>query len=257
MTRPDPFAVLRENPTRSAILTDFDGSLARIVDDPPLARPVAAAGEVLERLVQSFGLVAVVSGRPVSFLREVLTADGVVLVGQYGMERLVDGEVVVEDAVRPWLGVAALAADALEAALPGLYVERKGEVACVVHWRPAPEREAEARTAAAAVAEERGLVLLEARMAVELRPPVAIDKGTAVAALVRGFDAALFGGDDRGDLDAYDALDRLVDEGALGVAVRVAVASPEAPPELLARADERVSSPDEFVRALGGLTQPP
>ena len=43
-------------------------------------------------------------------------------------------------------------------------------------------------------------------MAVELRPPVAIDKGDAVRALVEGFDVGAFAGDDTGDLPAFAAL---------------------------------------------------
>jgi trehalose 6-phosphate phosphatase len=78
-------------------------------------------------------------------------------------------------------------------------------------------------------------------MSFELHPPVAIDKGTAVQALVTGDEAACFVGDDRGDLPAFDTLDRLE---ARGVAVlRVAVASAEAPSDLIERADLVVDGP--------------
>ena len=60
-----------------------------------------------------------------------------------------------------------------------------------------------------------------ARLSYELRPPFAIDKGTVVGELVADLDAACFIGDDRGDLFAFDALDRFAADG--GIAVKVAV----------------------------------
>ena len=86
------------------------------------------------------GAVAVVSGRPAAFLRDALAIDGLDYVGTYGLERIVDGEVVLDERVRPYLDAIARAADDAEAALPGLRVERKGEVAVTVHWRDQPER---------------------------------------------------------------------------------------------------------------------
>ena len=73
----------------------------------------------------------------------------------------------------------------------------------------------------------------------EIRPPVPIDKGRAVRELVepRRRAAALFGGDDATDLDAFDALDALVDEGSLETAVRVGVRSDEGPAAIVERAD--------------------
>ena len=78
-----------------------------------------------------------------------------------------------------------------------------------------------------------GLELHPARMAAELRPPIPMDKGTVVEELCDGLDVAAFAGDDAGDLAAFDALDRLEATGRLVGAVRIAVASPEGPPELI------------------------
>jgi trehalose 6-phosphate phosphatase len=90
-------------------------------------------------------------------------------------------------------------------------------------------------------AARRGLEVRAARMSVELHPPVATDKGTALLAAADGLDAVCFLADDRGDLPAFDALDRLAAGGAH--TVRVGVRSGEAPAELLARADLVVDGP--------------
>ena len=52
------------------MIVDFDGTLAPIVADPPAAAPLPGAAAVLTRLARCVGTVAVVSGRPVAFLRE-------------------------------------------------------------------------------------------------------------------------------------------------------------------------------------------
>ena len=79
----------------------------------------------------------------------------------------------------------------------------------------------------------------------ELLPPLDAHKGTAVRALLddRGLTRALFAGDDTTDLDAFEAV------AGLEVGVKVAVASEEAPPELLARADLVVDGPGRPGRA--------
>lgn len=253
MTRPDPFGVLLEEPARTAVLLDFDGSLAPIVDDPAEAAPLPGTAAVLERLARRFGRVAVVSGRPVQFLVRHLPVEGLDLVGLYGMERRIGGDVGVDPEAQPHLGRADAAADEAEAALPGVLVERKDGLTCVLHWRSQPERAADALEVGRAIAERHGLVAREGRMSLELMPPVPVDKGRVTESLCSGMAVALFAGDDRGDLEAFAALDRLVGEGRLRAAVKIAVRSREAPPELLTSADERVAGPEELVEMLRRL----
>lgn len=91
-------------------------------------------------------------------------------------------------------------------------------------------------------------------MVLELVPADRPMKGGAVERLVRerGLDAVLFAGDDVADIDAFEALDRLSDEGML--TLRVAVRAPETPEELVRRADLAVDGPGglvELLRVLG------
>ena len=255
MSLPAVLRPLVENPTRAAVLVDYDGSLAPIVDDPERARPLPEARDVLALLARHLGLVAVVSGRPVAFLRDALGLDGVTCVGQYGLEHLRDGRVVMDPRAEPHLDAVAVAADAAEREFPDLYVERKGRVAVTVHWRTAPARAAAATAWADATAARLGLLVYPTRMARELRPPVPVDKGSAVEALCAGLQAVAFAGDDHGDLAAFDALDRMEADGRLEHAVRIGVRSSEEPPELIARAQVRVEGPDGLAALLSGLAE--
>ena len=240
-------------PTVAALFLDFDGTLAPIVDDPAAARVLPEARAALLRLVSHLGTVAVVSGRPAEFLVDALRIEQLVYAGTYGLERVVDGVVVVDPRVAPWLDAVARAADDAEAALPGLLVERKGRVAVTVHWRTQPERGPEAVVWAEAAASRLGLEApLRGRMAVELRPPVPVDKGTTVIDLARGSTTAAFAGDDAGDLPAFAALRALVQTGALQHAVTIGVASDEGPPEVR-DADVVVKGPRGLAMLLDAL----
>jgi trehalose 6-phosphate phosphatase len=237
----------------AAVLTDYDGTLAPIVHDPAEAVPAAGMTDVLGRLVGRYRRVGVVSGRPVAFLRRHLPVPGLVLVGQYGLERWDGAALVTEPAVAPWREVVAEAAIAAgrDLAPLGVRVERKGEVALALHWRERPGAEPAARDWAAAQAARLGLVAAPGRRVVELRPPVPVDKGVAVRDLCTGLRAACFAGDDLGDVPAFEALDHLAAEGV--AVARVAVRSPELPEALARRADVVVDGPEGVRGALGVL----
>jgi trehalose 6-phosphate phosphatase len=140
-----------------------------------------------------------------------------------------------------------------EAAQPGLYVERKGEVAVTLHWRRAPGLEAEALALGRRLAGELGLHAQPGRLALELRPPIPVDKGIVAEELAARATAALVAGDDHGDLPFFDAVDRLETAGRLLHGLRVAVASPEAPRALVERADLVVDGPPGLLTVLDQL----
>ena len=243
------------DPAHAAIVMDFDGSLAEIVDHPDDARPLDGVVGMLHALVARFGRVAIVSGRPVSFLRAALPVDGLDLIGQYGLERAVGDEIVVDERALGYAEAIAAVADAAEAELGDVFVERKGSVAVTLHWRTCAERGRNAESWAHRAAAAHGLTEYPTKMAVELRPPVAVDKGSAVEQLCAGMDAALFAGDDHGDLSAFAALARLRSAGAIGHAVRIGVRSAEAPAELLETADVVVDGPVGLLELLTGLVR--
>lgn len=242
---------------------DFDGSLSAIVDDPAAARILPAARDALARLVTHVGGIAVVSGRPAAFLAEQVGVRGVVYAGIYGLERFEiagpdapdgrgPGRVVVDPTVAEWSPVVAHLAEAAQAALPGVFVERKGAVSVTLHWRTAPERGDDAQAWAAAAATRHGLHLVPGRMAVELRPPVPVDKGTTVAALARDADVAAFAGDDAGDLPAFAALRRFEADGEITAAITIGVRSDESPADI-ARQDVVVEGPEGLAVLLAAV----
>lgn len=254
-------ARLRERPAETAILCDIDGTLAPIADRPQEAGVPAAARGVLEALSARFALVACISGRRAEEARRMVGLDSLAYIGNHGIERLAPGAArpEIDPAVAPLAGkVRDFAASKFDGRLraAGVRLEDKDAI-WAFHWRgaPDPDRARELLEGVAAAAAAAGLVPHWGRMVLELRPTAAVDKGTAVAAALAGADvrAALYGGDDTTDLDAFRRLRALQDDGTLDLAVCVGIASPEAPAAIAEEADVVVAGPDEFRELLARL----
>jgi trehalose 6-phosphate phosphatase len=248
-------AALSAHPDRTALLVDFDGSLSPIVERADDARPLPTTLAVLERLAAGLGRVAIVSGRPVGFLARHLPVDGLALVGLYGMEQSINGAYSVDPRVEPYLVAVAAATAELEAQLPPDLVEPKSGISVTLHWRPVPDQAEHIVEVARAIGAKHGLGELRTRMAIELRPPIEIDKSFATRGLIEGFDVAAFAGDDYGDLPAFAELGRAVEDGRLRDAVRIGVLSSEAPPDLTGAVDLVVNGPAELLALLTGLAE--
>ncbi|MGQ0743417.1 MAG: trehalose-phosphatase [Acidimicrobiales bacterium] len=252
----DPLGPFWAGPASSGIFSDFDGTLALIVDDPSGAAPYPGTVETLVALGQRVGRVGIISGRPAAFLLGHLGGRGLHLSGLYGLETVTSGSdsVVLAPAVVPWGSVVDQVADQAEfgpgSAPAGVDVERKG-FSVTIHYRRQPQVEAEAQSWAESVAAATGLRVHPARQAVELRPPVRTSKATALMEAAVGLDRVMFMGDDAADLEAFGALDTLAGAGVH--TLRVAVASPEEPEGLAERADVVVEGVVGAVDLLGRL----
>jgi trehalose 6-phosphate phosphatase len=228
-------ARLAERPRESAILLDVDGTLAPIVPRPEdAAVPDETRGE-LARLAMRYALVACLSGRTGADAARVVGVPAIRYVGEHGLE--------LEPEAEAW--AARLAAFATTAGWPA---EPGKRLTLAFHYRNAPDQES-AEAILHCVAERaagEGLRPRWGRKVLEIRPPLEADKGTAVRRLLAeaSLRRALYAGDDTTDLDAFRSL------GGLDLAVRVAVASPEGPPELAEAADIVARSPAELLNYL-------
>ena len=252
---------LRADPSRTAILTDIDGTLAPIVERPEQAAVPERAAELLDLLSERYALVGCVSGRRAAEARRLVGVERIAYAGNHGLELLLPGD--EEPRLDPSLegrerGAAEFLAalDAGELAALGLRCEDKGPIQAL-HWRGAEdERAAEAR--AHEIAADAGRAGLEphwGRKVLEIRPVGGGGKDAAVAALLAadGVATAAYAGDDRTDLDAFRRLRDLRERGELETAICIGVTSPEAPPELAEESDLRVEGPGGWVAILEAL----
>jgi trehalose 6-phosphate phosphatase len=239
--------VLRQAP--SAVVTDIDGTVSAIAPTPAEAMVDPGAKAALALLAERLTAVAVVSGRAPRDGVAMVGLPELIYVGNHGLERIARGT--------PWTHpVAAEAQPAIAAALaeieiaaraaadvPWLLIENKG-VTGTVHYRLAPDQIAAAallEPLARAAADRHGLRLTSGRMIFEVRPALAVNKGTAIRELAQDLDlrGIVFFGDDVTDVDAFRALRELRDAGEAAT-LRVGVLGPDTSPAVLAEIDMSV-----------------
>ena len=220
-------AALLAGPGQALAALDFDGTLSPIVADPAQARAHPAAVAALRRLAGVLGTLAVITGRPAAVAADLGgfgQVPGLIVLGQYGLERWVDGQLTVP---APPPGVAAARAElpallAAAGAPDGVQTEDKG-LAVAVHTRQAADPQAtldRLRAPLAGLAGRHGLTVEPGRLVIELRPP-GTDKGNALKNLVseRKSRAVMFCGDDLGDVAAFGAVRALRGSGIPGLTV--------------------------------------
>jgi trehalose 6-phosphate phosphatase len=254
---------LRAEPARTAILTDFDGTLAPIVEHTEDASLPDGARELLVRLTERYALVGAVSGRRTADVRALIGLDTIAYAGNHGLELMMPGdrEVSPDPSLAGREGDAAAFVATVEAGRldeAGLRIEDKGPIQAI-HWRGVAD-EAAAEAAARVIAVDAGRAGLEprwGRKVLELRPVGGGGKDAAVASLLAsdGLDRVVYAGDDRTDVDAFRRLGELREAGELVAAIRVGVLSAEGPPEIAEEADVTVDDPAGWLEILAWLAE--
>ena len=154
-----------------ALFLDFDGTLVEIAPSPEdvhLDRRVAPALTVLR--AQLGGALALVSGRPIGFLDEMLAPHRFDIAGLHGAQIRADGEIRSQADTHE--GMRAALRDLVRFANShvGIIVEDK-RISVALHWRLAP------------ALEEEALALIRG-IAARMGPAMRLQEGKAVAELV-------------------------------------------------------------------------
>jgi trehalose 6-phosphate phosphatase len=236
---------IRSDPARAAVLLDIDGTLAPIVRHAADAHVPEATRTLLIEIAKRYRIVGCVSGRRAATARQIVAIGTIAYVGNHGGELLRPGATrpEVDPEVAAWTErVREFAARVYTSEHERVRVRSEDkEAIAAFHWRGAPDEEAAEAAVGeiARIAQDEGFAIHWGRKVLEVRPPVALDKGIGIARLLRGVPvaAAVYVGDDTTDLDAFRELRALTQSEALQNALCVAVGSDEAPPELAREAD--------------------
>ncbi len=252
--------VIRQRPL--GLMSDIDGRLSPIVSRPEEATVPEAIRTLLRQLVAKGVKVGLITGRSLETARRMVGLEDAAYAAEHGLSVWLDGRQETAPGLAEYEALAREAEHDLRAvcdAISGVQVENKGAL-LAVHYRRAGDPAAARKAVLAAVERSqagRRFRAQEGRMVIELRPPLEVDKGTALEALaerlsIRGVVCL---GDDITDIDMFAAARRLRG-GGLTVGT-VAVAGDEAAPEVAEAADYAVKGVAgvsrllrEMVRAL-------
>ncbi len=206
------------------LITDIDGTISEIAAYPEEARVSPRCRESLATLSKRLALVAAISGRPAQQAREMIGVEGMVYIGNHGLERWADGKVAMMEGVAEYGAKVKATLGELGSllAMEGIALENKG-IALSIHYRQCPHHQMARGYIMERIAKSpsaRGFRIVEGRMVVELRPPVEVNKGIALLGLVESYrlKGGIYLGDDISDVDAFAALHSAPFKGlALGV----------------------------------------
>ncbi len=205
--------------TAAALYLDFDGTLAEFALHPDAVVVSEPLPELLLALQQRLGgAVAVVTGRPLAAVDAMIDPVRLPGAGLHGAEIRPDGDSAPAPDRPPAAAALARALHERFGADPRLLVEDKG-AAIALHYRRAPEREAECVDAMRALAPAEAFDVMAGNRVVEARPR-GTDKGAALRRLALGAPFSgrqpVFVGDDVTDEDGFRAAEQL---GGYGVKV--------------------------------------
>jgi trehalose 6-phosphate phosphatase len=239
-----------------AVISDIDGTLAPIVSDPAAARVPDRIREALRGLMARGVRVGLITGRDVATALRITGLPEAWYAANHGLTLSIDGAEETPEAVRDFVPLAEqVLRETAGVAGAGVQVEDKGPV-LAFHYRRAPSPEKARQAILAAIAGSQAasrFAVQEGRMIVELRPPLDLNKGTALEALVRrmGAAAVICFGDDITDLDMFRRLRAMRESGT--PAATIAVASAEVSDAVVAEADYGVESVEAVQRLLEAL----
>lgn len=254
-------------PVKKVVLThpfglifDVDGTIAEIAPTAEAVKVSPGVKKHLRSLVKRLPLVSATSGRLIKVLRRLVGVDGVVYNGNHGLERWVKGKVEVRPEVQAYVEKIAAVIKELGPVLQplGVKFEDKG-AGLVFHYRTLPNREEVRKNILKEIScssAAQPFNIDQARAVIELRPPLAITKGSVVRDLIESYNlkSAVYMGDDVADIDAFDTI-RTLSCGAEFQGLALGVVGEETPPEVAARADLLLKGVSEVEAFLGWLDE--
>jgi trehalose 6-phosphate phosphatase len=223
------------------IFSDIDGTLAPIVPRPEDARITPRCHELLEALIDRGVVVCLLTGRPLKTALDMARLPAAAYGANHGLELWLEGESHSPPAVEQYRAAARSVLDETrDLDTSAVIVEDKGPVLSF-HYRLADDEQAVRAAILDALAKSPSasrFAVHEGRKVIELRPPLNLNKGTALIDLSHrpGCRSIISIGDDATDIDMFEAAKSLNDVPSAAIAVK----SDETPLGLLDAADHWV-----------------
>ena len=244
-----------KNDNSTAIVTDIDGTISNIAPTPDEAVVTDSMRKELVKLKEKFRLVAVISGRSALNASEMVGLEGLLYVGNHGLEFLKDGQLFMYPEVEKYLPKIKKTGKKLKegdlSCINGLIFEDK-EICFSIHYRlcnPSENVREKILNILENDPECKNLKISEGRCLVELKPPVGCDKGTILNNIIEQYnlEKIIYLGDDVTDTDAFKRLKELEKRETIR-GVSVLVLSNEIPTYVKKSSSFFVNGVDEVLK---------
>ena len=245
--------VLRRSPF--GLITDVDGTISPVAPTPQQASVSPLCHHYLSLLCSHLALVAAISGRPAAEVKDMIRIDGMVYIGNHGLERWTEGHIELFKDIQDYSKVIK---DIIKDITPllsikGVTIEDKG-ITATIHYRLCPEPQSVEKVILAAIQDSpqaRGLRIIQERMAIDLIPQVEVNKGTATIDLVQEYNlqGCIYLGNDTTDIDAFRAI-HAASHNLDFRGIAIGVISQETPKKLMIDADFTLNGVNDVERFL-------
>ena len=241
-----------------ALFSDFDGTLSELNTDPRKAFIDPQCLSAISRLRLKLPAVAIISGRMATDVRDRVGLDKITYVGNHGAEQIVNGVLSREPGATNDSKLISTVLNYLQSRVStsGIFFEYK-KVSASIHYRCSGNRESTYQELSLALQEAPNIQKLDVfwgREILEIRPLSGFHKGYALRKLIRENEikSLVYVGDDTTDIDAFQALRTIRDEGeAKGISA--VVESKGMNKKLLEKADIKIRGIVEMREFLSWL----
>lgn len=249
----DEFFDLKED-NRTAIITDIDGTISRIVPTPMEAVVDQDMKDTIRKLAEKFEFTGVMTGRSIENALEMVGDENLIYIGNHGLEQLKNGRICADPEVKKFLPVIKKVGKSIKKKLSnyGCILFQDKELSFTVHYRLCDDGGEIRQTVLDAIAEindSKHLKISEGRKVIEIRPPLGHNKGTILQNLIFENDIKkiIYLGDDITDADAFIQLNELNKQKKVK-AISIVVISKETPQYVKRSASYYVNSIDEVQK---------
>ncbi len=243
------------------LITDVDGTISQTAPTPQQARVTPLCHQYLSVLCNHLALVAAISGRPATEAKNMINIDGMVYIGNHGLERWGEGHSEFTKDVQDYPKVIKAAIEELTPLLStkGISIDNK-RVTATIHYRLCPDHQTARQGILAAIENSPHTktlrIMQESKYAVNLLPPVNVDKGTATMDLIQEYNlqGGVYLGDDITDIYAFRAI-HAASHNSDFQGFAIGVTSQEMPEKLAEEADFTLDGVNDVERFLKWLSQ--
>ena len=237
--------------TKTAIITDVDGTLSEIVPSPDDALVDDEMKRILKNLARKFKFLIFITGRTIENVRIMVDIPGAYYIGNHGMEYQVNNKIVFDpkvDIFRKEIGkIEGKLKKKLN--LPGLIFENKN-TCLTVHYRMSENQD----MARISILNEirqlnlaKELKVTEGKKVIEIKPQIGNNKGTIIRSIVKDkkLDQVIYCGDDTTDIDAFRAIETLNNQPSFK-GISIVILSKETPVNVANNAQYYVNNISEL-----------